>query len=407
MKDTYIYEKIKNLTRKYEEEVIKIRRDIHMHPELGFQEFRTSKLVADKLNELGLEVETGVGITGVIGILKGKEGGKTVALRAEMDALPIQEENDLPFKSINDNIMHACGHDCHTANLLGVAMILNELRDEIKGQVKFIFQPSEEVNAGAREMLKSGSLDEENIDAIFGLHVVPLPVGHITYGYGSQTAFTDFFKLKISGKQSHTAKPHEGIDAILIAGHVITALQSILSRTINPFEVATFSLGKISGGAAANIVPDHVQIEGMVRATSKETRNIIINKIEQISSSIAQSMGGQCEFILDEGYPAVINEKATTDFFKDVANESFKVIKGELGLENLANGDNEYVYCVDNPILAAEDFGFFSEKIPACYVSIGAGNFAPQHNPRFNIDERVFKVTLNLMSALAIQYLNK
>lgn len=405
MKDNYIYQRIKNLARKYEGEVIKIRRDIHMHPELGFNEFRTSKLVENELNKLGLEVETRVGGTGVIGILKGKEGGKTVALRAEMDALPIQEENDLTFKSTTKGVMHACGHDSHTANLLGVAMILNELKDEIKGQVKFIFQPSEEVNAGANEMLKTGSLDEENIDAIFGLHVVPLPIGHITYGFGNQTAYTDFFKLKIIGKQSHTAKPHEGIDAILIAGHIITALQSIISRTINPFEVATFSLGKINGGSAANIVPDNVEIEGMVRATSKETRNLIINKIEQISSSVAGSLGGECKFKLTEGYPAIINDKATTDFFIEVANKSFQVIKRELDLD-LAIQDNDFVYNIDKAILAGEDFGFFSDKIPACYVSIGAGNFAPQHNPRFNIDEKVFKVTLNLLSALAIEYLS-
>lgn len=399
-----IYKKIKKLAIKHEDEVVKIRRDIHMHPELGFQEERTARIVESKLNELGIEVQTGVGKTGVVGILNGKKEGKIVALRADMDALPIQEETDLSFKSINDGVMHACGHDSHTANLLGVAMILSELRDEINGQVKFIFQPSEEVNAGAREMLKSGRLDEDKIDAIFGLHVVPLPVGHITYGYGEQTAYTDFFKFKINGKQSHTAKPHEGIDAILIAGHIITAVQSILSRSINPFEVATFSLGKINGGTAVNIVPDYVEIEGMIRVISKDTRDIILDRIANVSKSVAQAMGGNCDLILSEGYPAVINEKGATDFFKSIAQNSFNILREDLGIDN-SKDINEFVYCVDKPILAAEDFGFFSQKIPACYFSVGAGNLAPQHNPKFMIDERVFKITLNLMSAVAIEFL--
>lgn len=396
--DTKIYEKLKDLSEKYLEEVIMIRRDIHKHPELGFKEFRTAELVAKELKTLGLEVETGVGKTGVVGILDSKKPGKTLAIRAELDALPIEEETDLEFKSINRGVMHACGHDVHTANLIGVAKILTELKSEITGKIKFIFQPSEEVNAGAREMVKEGVLENPKVDAILGMHVVPEEVGNISYGYSEQTSFTDYFSLDIRGKQSHTAKPHEGIDAILISGHIITALQAISSSFLKPTDTATFSLGRISGGTEVNIIPDNVKIDGMLRATNKESRDVIRQQLETISKNTARALGGDCDLILEEGYPAIYNDREFTSFFAKSAADY-------VDYEKVHRGKEYNLYEVYDPILAGEDFGFFSDLVPACYISIGAGDFAPQHNPKFMVDEDMFKISLNLMSAVAIDYL--
>lgn len=408
MADKNIYDKIQELVRKHEKEVIEIRRDIHMHPELSFQETRTAALVVKKLRELGLEVKTGIAKTGVVGILKGKNPGKTVALRADMDALPLEEQTDLPFKSVNNGVMHACGHDCHTANLLGVAMILSELKDELKGTVKFVFQPAEEKGCGGGLMVNEGVLENPKVDAAFGLHVGAAPFGTIRFTYGPMTAFTDTYTLRVKGQKAHTSMPQKGIDAILIAAHIITTLQSILTRYIDPTEPATFSLSKIIGGTAANIVPDLVEVQGCMRCTSKETRKIIIAKMKEISHSVAESMGGDCEFILDPGYTAVFNEKKVTDLFKETVLERYENIKYDLGLDITPDFDiNNLILNVDKPSLGGEDFGFFAQQVPSCFFFIGSGDSAPQHHSKFMVDEKVFKIGLNLLASVAVKFLDE
>ncbi|OLN32990.1 M20 metallopeptidase family protein [Desulfosporosinus metallidurans] len=400
-------DKIRQLVNKYEHNVIEIRRDIHMHPELSFQEKRTSELVASKLEELGIEVQSGIGKTGVIGILKGSRPGKTLALRADMDALPLDEDNDLPFKSVNAGVMHACGHDCHTANLLGVAMILSEIKNELSGTIKFIFQPAEENGGGGREMVKEGALIKPDVDAIFGLHVKEMPLGTIEVGYGNIMAYSDRFILRVKGKQAHTSKPQQGVDSIVISANIITALQSIVSRQIDPLETATFSVGQINGGTAPNIVPDLVEMVGMIRCMSKDTREIIKTNIEKIAKSVAEGMSGECEFIFKEGYPAVFNNNEMADYVKELAIERCQDIKDDLDLQLPPEFDlKELVRITDKPTLGAEDFGFYSHEVPACFFYVGTGNPAPIHSPKFMVDERMFRVSLNLLSSVAIKFLN-
>lgn len=408
MADKNIYDKIKQLAKKHEKEVIEIRRDIHMHPELSFQETRTAAVVAEKLKELGLEVETGIAKTGVVGILKGKNPGKTVALRADMDALPLDEQTDLPFESVNKGVMHACGHDCHTANLLGVAMILSELKDELNGTVKFVFQPAEEKGGGGGVMVREGVLENPKVDAAFGLHVGAFPFGVVGVKYGPVSAWTDTYTLRVKGKKAHTAMLQKGIDAVLISAHIITTLQSILTRYVDPTETATFSLSKINGGTAANIVPDLVEIQGCMRCVSKETREIILTKMEEISRSVAEGMGGECEFILDPGYPAVVNEKKTTDLFKEVVMERYENIKDEIGFDATTPFDvNKLVISPEQPSLGGEDFGFFAQQVPSCFFFIGSGDSAPQHHSKFMVDEKVFKIGLNFLASVAVKFLNE
>ena len=312
-------EKIKSLSEKYKNKVIELRRTIHANPELSFQEYKTSELVKKELLSLGLEVKDNIAKTGIIAILKGKGEGKTLLLRADMDALPLQEEAPVDYISKNPGVMHACGHDFHTANLLGVAMILNEMKDDFSGTVKFVFQPAEENGGGGRSMVNEGVLENPKVDAAMALHVMPELEGIVSLGYGASSAYSDGFTLKIHGKKAHTSKPQDGVDAILIAGHIIVALQSILTRNIDPFAISTFSLGKISGGSAPNIVPDYVEINGMMRNLDKTARQTLIENIEKISKSIAESMGGSLEFLFKEGYPSVVNDTEMVDLVNNSA----------------------------------------------------------------------------------------
>ncbi|KNF10032.1 amidohydrolase [Gottschalkia purinilytica] len=387
-----IYDKISKLANKYKREVIEIRRSIHMYPELAFEEIRTSQIVANKLKEIGIEVTTKIAETGVVGILRGKYKGKTVALRADMDALPIQEDNELDFKSINDGVMHACGHDCHTANLLGVAMILSELREEIRGNVKFIFQPGEETGGGGNRLIKAGVLENPKVDAIFAIHIGPGDLGRIDIGHGSISANSDGFMLKIKGKKAHTSTPQQGTDAIVISAHIITALQTILTRQLSPFEPATFTIGKIKGGVAHNIIPDLVQIRGMIRCISQDARKTIKDKIKDISKSIAESMGGDCEVKFKAGYPSVINNKKMFELVKKVGTDLY---------------GKERVFINNEPMLISEDFGFYSHLIPACLFFISSGESCPLHTSKFIVDEDVFDTTLTMLSSIAVRYLHE
>lgn len=387
-----LFKKAKVLSEKYLKEVIEIRRDIHKNPELSFCEYRTSELVAKKLEELGIEVIKNVGKTGVVGVLKGSKEGKVVALRADMDALPLNEDTDLTFKSINKGVMHACGHDVHTANLLGVAMILSQMKEDIKGSVKFIFQPAEENGGGGRYMVEEDVLKNPNVDAVFALHIHPLPLKTVVYKYGTMSSASDSFTLKVKGKKAHSSTPNMGVDAILIAATIITTLQSVIFRNTDPLETSTYTIGMINGGNAPNIIPDEVEMIGSCRNLNAKVREEMLNKIESISKGIAKSMGGDCEFKLKTGYPSVVNDEKMTNLVKEVS-------------ESLVG--KEKVVELDKPLMGSEDFSFFLNKVPGSFFVVGSGKSESLHHSKFEVDEDVFKTSLELMSRVAIKYLQE
>lgn len=392
-----LLEKVLKVRDEYLDKVIAIRREIHKNPELGFEEFKTSNLIKESLESMGINDIKEMATTGLVVVIDSGKPGKTLALRSELDALPIDENTDLAFKSIIKNKMHACGHDVHSANLLGVGFILNELKEEFSGKVKLIFQPAEETGAGAKHMVEKGALENPKVDAIFGLHTVPEDLGNISYGFGEQTAYTDFFQIEIKGKSSHSARPQEGIDAILVGSNIVTSINSIISKFVSPFDNATITIGTFEGGKAENIIADRVKLSGMIRATSLESKNAIKDRIEKIVTNQCLAMGAEPNIKFIDGYPAVINDEDFTKYFASVA-EKFSDNYEEKKIN---------LYEVRNPILAAEDFGFYSKLIPACYISIGGGNFAPQHNPKFMVDEDIFKISLSITAYLAIKFLKE
>jgi amidohydrolase len=396
-------EKVLALSNEAEAAVIRIRRDIHKHPELSFREERTARLVADHLGTMDIKVTKGIAGNGVIGIIEGRNAGKTVALRAEMDALPLHENSGLAFGSVNPDVMHACGHDFHTANLLGVASILSALRQEWDGTIKLIFQTGEENGGGAREMIKEGILENPRVEAMIAMHVLPAPMGYLSLGYDASTAYSDRITLTVRGKKAHTSKPQEGKDAIVMAAQVINVLQTVLTRQIDPTEAATFSFGKIAGGTASNIIPDLVEIVGTMRCISVDVRETLKTSIAKIASSVAAGMGGECQISFREGYPAVVNDRRLTDIVKEVAHALYGVISKRT--PNAISGPVRELIKIDGPRLAAEDFGFYSWKVPSCLFWVGMGSLIPLHSSDFTINEDTAKITLPLMSVTALELL--
>lgn len=402
-----LVDKIIELSNKYEREIIHNRRRIHENPELSFCEYETSKFVEEELKKLGLEVDRGMAGTGVVGLLQGKDEGKILLLRADMDALPLNEEIHLEFKSKNKGVMHACGHDVHTANLLGVAKILCELKNEFRGTVKFVFQPAEESGGGGREMVRLGVLQKPKVDAAIALHVMPIEEGVILISDKNVSAYSDSFTLRIKGKKAHTSRPQDGVDAINIAANIVVALNSILSKNLDPFETATFSIGKINGGTAVNIVSDYVEIEGMIRSLSKEGRSAIKSKIESISKDIANTYEGKCVFEFKPGYAAIYNDEALTYQIRNSFNEYYLELIKDID-HNIYNEGNSKRYIITDgkPMLGAEDFGFYAQKVPTCFYRVGTGDYAPAHNSKFLINERYIKLCTRTMTLAAIEYLN-
>lgn len=388
---------IKELAYEVENEIIGIRRKIHKNPELAIREFETSKLVAEKLKELGLDVTENVGKTGVVGLLKGKNNGKTVALRADMDALPIEEENDFEFRSLNKNIMHACGHDAHTAILLGVAAVLSKSKDSINGNVKFIFQPSEEsALGGAEEMINEGVLDNPRVDAVFGLHVDPnLLSGSIGYRSGEFYASGGGFQIDIIGKTGHGALPHKATDAILVAAELILSLQTIKSSRIDPLEPFVLTIGTINGGNQANIIANKVTLTGTLRLFNKEINENIGEIMENIIQSITHAYGATYNFKLLLGGTPLTNDNNMTEIVKKSA---IKIV----GEEN--------VRLVPKTLLG-EDFACYTRIVPSAFVSLGVGfrdkkNFS-LHSSKFDIDEASLPIGTALLAESAIEFLNK
>ncbi|UFJ41492.1 M20 family metallopeptidase [Brevibacillus humidisoli] len=372
-----------------------IRRDFHQHPELGLEEYRTRDQIIGYLEQLHIPYQV-VADTGVVGLITGSKPGKTVALRGDMDALPITEENDLPYRSRNEGKMHACGHDAHMTVLLGAARLLQERKDQLAGQVKLLFQPAEETVGGAKLMIEAGVLDNPRVDAAFGLHVLPdLPIGQISVTYGQVNAASDTLHLTIRGEKGHGAYPHLGRDAIVIAAQVVMALQTIVSRNVDPRQSAVLSLGVIEGGAQHNIIAGEVRLTGTIRTLDAQVRQFVKERIVEVATLTARSLGGEADVRIEEGYTSLINDDASVDLVKQCGAQM-------LGAEN--------VIIERVPSMGVEDFAFFAEQVPAAFYGLGCRNeqqgiIYPLHHPRFQIDERCLAIGAALQAYHALTFL--
>ncbi len=364
-----------------------IRRTIHQWPELAFREEKTAELISKNLKKLGISHRTGVALTGVVGKLLFDEKAPTVALRADMDALPITEDTGLPFSSRNQGIMHACGHDGHVAILLGAAALLKE--DPPEGNVVFIFQPAEEGEGGSKPMIEEGVLDGVNI--IFGGHIERhYDVGEICIKTGVHTAFTDAFEIRVTGKGGHPARPHETIDALLIASQIVISLQTIISREIDPLHPAVLTIGYLRSGTVYNAVAEKAVLKGTIRTTDESVRTQIVDKIRKIASSLSILYDAEIKFNHKPGYPPIINEESSCDMARYVA-------------EKLAGRDK--AVSLDLPSLGGEDFAFYLQNVPGCFVRFGAAREGHEkissHSPNFDFDEEVLRVGAAYFSELA------
>ena len=375
---------------KIKDTIIKTRRDFHKHPELSFQEKRTSKIVGDKLESYGLKVSRNIGKTGVVGVLKGKSGGKSIALRADMDALPIQETSNIPYKSINDGVMHACGHDAHTAMLLGAAEVLSKMKNKIKGEIHFIFQPAEEGYAGAKFMIADGAID--NVDEIYGMHVWNYQKsGTIGVKTGPVMAAADMFTIDIKGIGGHGATPQGTVDCVVVASHIIQALQTIVSRNTNPLESTVVTVGQINGGYNFNIIADKLTLKGTTRAYTEENRKMIKKRMKEIISGISKTFGAKINLKYKDGYPPVINNAMVTKKLEEVAKN---IIGNDVIMPYLSMG--------------GEDFSYFANKIPGCFFFLGTAPknarpmSVPQHCSHFNIDENAMLIGCSVFVNLGL-----
>lgn len=370
-----------------------------MNPELSFQEFNTQKFVEEKLKEYGLSNLVRMANTGVIAIVEGKNPSKkSIALRADMDALPIQETNKTDYVSSNPGVMHACGHDVHTSSLLGVARIMNELKNEFEGTIKFIFQPGEEkLPGGASLMIKEGVLKNPTPSAVIGQHVMPqIDAGKIGIRKGLYMASTDEIYVKVKGKGGHGAMPHLGVDPVMITAQILVALQQIVSRVAKPSLPSVLSFGKVIANGATNVIPDEVYLEGTFRTLNEEWRDAAHVRMKKMAEGIAESMGGSCEFNIMRGYPFLVNDEKLTDRVRLYAEE----FVGKDNVEELEIW------------MAAEDFAFYSQQAPACFYRLGVRNeskgiTSSVHTSTFDIDEKALETGMGLMSWMALRELSE
>jgi amidohydrolase len=407
---SHLWQKIEQLSSKIEPKVIEWRRDFHQHPELSNREFRTAQKVADHLRAMGLEVKTEIAHTGVVGVLYGKKSKPVVALRADMDALPVTEALDLPFaskvKTIYNGkevgVMHACGHDAHTAMLMGAAEVLTSLRDQLPGSVKFIFQPAEEgapagEEGGAELMIREGVLENPTVAVIFGLHVFPFEVGKISYCPGPAMASADGLRIVVKGKQTHGAMPWGGIDPIVVASQIVLGLQNIISRQVNITEApAVISIGSIHGGVRSNIIPDEVEMIGTIRTLNQEMRTEIHERIQQTATMIALSAGATADVSINLGYPVTVNDLKLTE-------QMVPVLKRIAGEEN--------VFKVP-PKGTAEDFSYYQQKVSGLFFFLGITpkdadpeKVAMNHSPYFYVDESALILGVRALAHLAVSYI--
>jgi amidohydrolase len=388
-------EAVLELTERLKPQMIDWRRDFHQNPELGYEEQRTSAIVAEHLEQLGLEVRRGVGRTGVVGLLRGKEPGPTIALRADMDALPIQDQKTVAYNSKVAGKAHLCGHDAHTSILMGTARFLSDMGVPERGNIKFIFQPAEEGLAGAKAMMDDGVLSDPKVEAIAGLHVYPfLPTGRITTTRGVGCAAADRISIKIIGKGGHAAHPHQTIDSITVAGQVISSLQHIASRQVNPLDAVVITIGKIQGGFASNVIAPEVEMHGTVRTLNPLLREEMPGKIEKVIKGVTEAFGAAYEFNYHLGYPSIINDDAMVDLVLETSDQV------------LGTGKYEVV----QPSMGGEDFSYYSHEVPGVFFRLGVGNEAknavyPLHHPQFDLDEDALPIGVALLSTVAMNYL--
>ena len=390
-------EQIQQLAKKNAAEIIAVRRHLHANPELSFEEFETAKYVSQFLTSINIGHTTGVAGTGIVALIPGKNPSKrTIALRADMDALPITEANDIDYKSKNIGVMHACGHDVHTSSLLGCAKILSQLRNEFEGTVKLIFQPGEEkLPGGASLMIKANALENPKPNAILGQHVMPsIPVGKVGFRQGMYMASCDELYLTVKGIGGHAAMPDKLVDPVLIAANIIVSLQQIISRNCDPKTPAVLSFGKVIANGATNIIPDEVKIEGTFRTLNEEWRKDAHARMKKMATAIAEGMGGECEFEIMGGYPFLKNEPQLTARMQ-LAAEQY------LGKENVLDLD---LY------MAAEDFSYYTQVLDACFYRLGTRNEAQHiisgvHTTTFNVDENALEIGAGLMAWLAVEEL--
>lgn len=384
---------IKNIAEKFTPRLIEIRRHLHAHPELSGEEHQTSAYIAGVLSSCGLNVKEAVGKTGVIGELAGSGSDRrTLAIRTDMDALPIQEHLELDFASRKPGIMHACGHDVHSTLGLGTAMVLSQLSTNLPGNVRFLFQPAEEIALGAKWMVEDGVM--EGVDAIYGVHVFPsIPVRRVGIRYGALTSAADELEIIIQGESGHGARPHQAIDAVWIAAQVITTLQQAISRTQNPLHPIVLSIGQIEGGRAPNIIADHVRMVGTVRSLHPESHANLPQWVENIVQGICQTYGAKCQVDYRRGVPSVQNDKTLTQILESATREAW--------------GDDS-IQILPDPSLGAEDFSIYLDKVPGCMFRLGVGHHNkinyPLHHPKFEVDEDAILTGVVTMAYAAYKY---
>lgn len=387
---------ILSTVKNIEKEIINLRRHFHQNPELSFQEFETAKLIENYLKNLPSVKVLRLGKTGVVGILEGKLSGskQTLAVRADMDALPIQEKTNLSFSSKKEGVMHACGHDVHTSILLGTAKILSSLTTEFSGIVKFIFQPAEEKMGGAQQLIQQGVLSAPDVSAILALHCWPeIPVGTVGIRKGAIMASSDSLNLKILGESGHAAHPDQCIDPIMISAQILVALQTIVSRELSPVEAAVLSFGQINGGMASNIIPNEVKLSGTVRTINSITRNSMPERIKRISENIAKGFRGRVQVEYSFGSGPVISDEGLVHKFEKAVQKML--------------GENKLVYLA-KPSMGGEDFAYYLEKVPGLFFRIGTQNpekpFYPLHSPYFKVDEESIITGISAMVAMVFEY---
>lgn len=384
---------VKELAKKYKQYVIDLRREFHMYPEKSMNEVRTQKRIIEELEKAGIECKPIAG-TGVVGIIRGSTDGKTVALRADIDALDMSENNDIPYKSKNERLMHACGHDGHAASLLGAAMILNELKDEIQGSVKLLFQPGEEVAKGAKKMIENGALD--NVDAIFGIHLWnDLECGKVSAESGPRMASAGIFNIKVQGKGGHGSMPHQTIDPIVTASAIVLDLQSIISREISPLDSAVLTIGKFQSGTRFNVIANDALLVGTTRCFSKEINDTFEEKIRRVCENTASTYRATAELEYNQLVIPTINDEACSNI-------------AESAIEKLLSKEAIAKFPMTT---GGEDFSFYTENIPGAFAFVGTRNdekvpYYPHHHSKFNIDENGLEISSGLYAQFAIDYLN-
>ncbi len=380
--------------------LIEVRRDFHRHPELGLEEYRTAERVQAILDQLGIEHVNGIGGTGVVGTIPGRPGGAAVALRADLDALPIQDAKDVPYRSQVPGKMHACGHDVHTTVLLGAARLLKRLDGELPGTVKLLFQPAEETVGGAQLLIEAGALDDPPVAGVFGLHVEPdVEVGSIEVRYGQRNASSDDVSVTIHGRSGHGAYPASAVDAIVVAAEVVSALQTVVSRNVDGRDAAVISFGTIEGGVAHNVIANRVQLDGTVRALNQETRELVLGRIREVAEGVAAALGARAEVRIEPSYPPLVNNDAMVDLVR--ANAEHLV--GE-----------EQVQVKPKPNMGVEDFAYYLEKVPGAFFSLGVRNESRGivntiHHELFDVDESCMPlgVAVQVLNALGVLNSNR